>query len=182
MSPKVVNRKVIYLPSLFNEDDTPFPVVIGKISAHGIGMEATMRLVQKRALVREAAYRAEQGSGDSASVAETPPFPGSPPVHEYEDSKDPDLQLDLYRASEIMVLRDGLIEPTYEELCVLFSADPESPYKAWGPDFDEAVAQISQFSGFKTEPMAGKVMTPPEAERFPASVRGNAGRDGGEVR
>lgn len=170
MLPKANNKKVVHLESLVQEDGTPIDIVVRKISPRLVGMDASMLLVQRNQLIREAAARAEEGGQDIASL-EKNPYPGTPPRHEYSDPNDPALRLDLIRVSEIQIVKNGLVTPSYEELCEAYDADPLSPQQGMGPDFETLVTEITKFSGFYDQTLGGQVMKPEQAERFPERTR-----------
>ena len=177
--PKAQNKKAVHLPSLLNEDGTPVDIMIQKMSIKHVGLDASMRLVQRSELAREAAYRAQQGSIDAGSVAETEPYPGTPPHHEYTDPDDPQLKMDLLLQGEIRACEVSCVSPTFAEICEAYDADPAAPWNGMGSEFETLVNAITEWSGYDD---GGRKLTAPEAERFPAGPRAAAARDGQGVR
>ena len=178
--PKAQNKKVIHLPSLVYEDGTPVDIYIRRMSIKHVGLDASMRIVQRNELARESAYRAEQGSVDAKAVADADPYPGTPPHHEYADAEDPQLKMDLLRQGEIRACEVACVTPTFAEICAAYDADPSAPWDGMGAEFETLVDAITEWSGYTDG--GGKRMSAPEAERFPAGQRPAAGRDGRKVR
>lgn len=177
---KANNKAVIQLESLTDETDQPVDIIIRKVSPRLVGMDASMLIVQRNAMIREAAARAEEGGKDIQSL-DPSPYPGTVPRHEYSDPNDPALRLDLIRISEIQIVKSGLVSPSYQEICEAYDADPDSPQQGMGPDFEYILNEITKFSGFHNGTVGGQVMAPEEAERFPEGARTAPGLDGGEV-